>query len=52
MNPGGSIDPPGIFKRSGVIVIGPVVAATMVAAVFFFFGPYPLGKPISNTPAK
>jgi GPH family glycoside/pentoside/hexuronide:cation symporter len=29
--------------RLGVVVIGPVVAVTMVAA-FFFFGPYPLGK--------
>ena len=28
----------------GVIAIGPIVAVTMVLA-FFFFGPYPLGKP-------
>ena len=30
--------------RLGVVVIGPIVAVTMVAA-FFFFGPYPLGRP-------
>ncbi len=28
----------------GVVVIGPIVAVTMVLA-FFFFAPYPLGKP-------
>ncbi len=30
--------------RLGPVVIGPIVALTMVLA-FFFFGPYPLGKP-------
>ncbi len=28
----------------GMVLIGPVVAVTCVLA-FFFFGPYPLGKP-------
>jgi GPH family glycoside/pentoside/hexuronide:cation symporter len=34
----------------GAVVIGPIVALTMVLA-FFLFGPYPLGKP-SAAPAK
>ncbi len=35
----------------GVVVIGPIVAVTMVLA-FFFFAPYPLGKPSAQAAKK